>query len=203
MTTDAQNSAFFDELPEHWDEAVEHDPKKLERVVEFLGLKPGERVLDVGCGTGVMVPYLLERVGDTGEIVAVDISPKMVAVAKRKFPPDEYPNVKFIAADVNETAPENEFDAVLCYSCFPHFKDRRASIRRLAHSLKGGGTMAVAHSESRDSINEMHADGPDEVRSDYLPPADETAEMMADAGLEVIEVIDDEDMFVVAARKRR
>ena len=202
MPFDSQQSTFFDDLAEDWDGAVEHDPKKLERIVGLLGLEPGDTVLDVGCGTGVMVPYLLERVGDTGEIISVDISPKMVAVARQKFPHDEYPNVKFIAADVNETAPENEFDAVLCYSCFPHFKDQRASIRHLSQGLKNGGTLAVAHSESRDVINAMHADGPDDVRGDYLPPADETAEMMADAGLEVIEVIDDEEMFVVAGRKR-
>jgi ubiquinone/menaquinone biosynthesis C-methylase UbiE len=199
---DYQKSAFFDRLAEDWDESVDHDPGKLERIAGLLGLEPGDTVLDVGCGTGVMVPYLLERVGENGRIVAVDISPKMMEVARGKFPPEEYPNVEFIAADVNETRWENGYDAVLCYSCFPHFRDQRATLRHLSQGLKTGGTLAVAHSESRDAINVVHANGPDEIRDDYLPPSDEIAEMMADAGLEITETIDDEEMFVVVGRKR-
>jgi len=195
-------SAFFDRLAEDWDESTDHHPSKLERIVRLLGLEPDDTILDVGCGTGVMVPYLLERVGENGKVVAIDISPKMIEVAKRKFPPAEYLNVRFIVADVNEMRWENDYDAVLCYSCFPHFRDQRATIQHLAKGLKRGGTLAVAHSESRDAINAIHANGPEEVRSDHLPPADEIAEMMADAGLEVTETIDDEEMFVVTAKKR-
>jgi ubiquinone/menaquinone biosynthesis C-methylase UbiE len=201
MPFDSQKSAFFDRLAVDWDEAVEHDPSKLERIVGLLGLEPGDTVLDVGCGTGVMVPYLLERVGENGRIVAVDISPKMVEAAGKKFPPGKYGNVKLVAADIDEMRFENDFDAVLCYSCFPHFRDQRATIRHLAEGLKTGGTLVVAHSESRDAINAMHASGPEEVRGDYLPPSGEIAEMMADAGLEVIETIDDEEMFVIVGRK--
>jgi ubiquinone/menaquinone biosynthesis C-methylase UbiE len=201
MPFDSQKSAFFDRLAEDWDESTDHHPSKLERIIGLLGLEPGDTVLDVGCGTGVMVPYLLERVGENGGIVAVDISPRMIEAAGGKFPHEEYPNVEFIAADVNEIRLENDYDAVLCYSCFPHFRDQKATVRHLAEGLKTGGTLAVAHSESRDAINAMHASGPEEIRGDYLPPADEIAEMMSDAGLEVIETVDDEEMFVVGGRK--
>jgi ubiquinone/menaquinone biosynthesis C-methylase UbiE len=103
--------------------------------------------------------------------------------------------------DLSKSAPENKFDAILCYSCFPHFRDQRATIRHLSQGLKTGGTLAVAHSESRDAINAIHANGPEEVRDDYLPPSGEITKMMADAGLEVIETIDDEEMFVIVGRK--
>jgi ubiquinone/menaquinone biosynthesis C-methylase UbiE len=199
---DYQISAFFDRLAEDWDESTDHHPSKLERIVRLLALEPGDTVLDVGCGTGVMVPYLVERVDENGGIVAIDISPKMIEVAERKFPPEEYPNVEFIAADVNEIRLGNGYDAVICYSCFPHFHDQRATIRHLSQGLKTGGTLAVAHSESRDAINAIHANGPEEIRDDYLPQANEIAEMMADAGLEVIETIDDEETFVVVGRKQ-
>lgn len=201
MPFDSQKSAFFDRLAGDWDETVEHEPNKLERIVRLLDLKPGDTVLDVGCGTGVMVPYLLERVGENGGIVAVDISPKMVEVAVKKFPPGKYGNVKFVAADINEMRFENDFDAVLCYSCFPHFRDQRTTIQRLVHGLKTCGTLAVAHSESRDAINAMHAGGPEEVRGDYLPAANEITEMMKDAGLVVTEMIDGEEMFVLTGNK--
>jgi ubiquinone/menaquinone biosynthesis C-methylase UbiE len=201
MPVNHQKSAFFDRLAGGWDESTDYHPSKLERIVRLLGLEPGDTVLDVGCGTGVMVPYLLERVGENGGIIAVDISPKMIEVARGKFPPEEYPNVEFIVADVNEMRWESDSEAVLCYSCFPHFRDQRATIRHLSRGLKTGGTLAVAHSESRGAINAMHASGPEEVRDDYLPPAGEVAEMMTDAGLEVTETIDDEEMFVVIGKK--
>lgn len=202
MPCDSEKSAFFDELADDWNESVDHDPVKLERIVRLLGLEQGDRVLDVGCGTGAAVPYLLGRVGDTGEVLAIDVSPKMVAVARLKLPSEEYPNVKFVVGDVGEVGLDDEFNAILCYSCFPHFHDQRATIRYLAWGLKKGGTLVIAHSESRDAINAMHASGPDEICGDYLPPAGEIAEMMADAGLEVTETIDDEETFVVVGRRR-
>ena len=49
---------FFNRMAPQWDEQVRHDACKLSRIVTALSLQPGERVLDIGTGTGVMLPYL-------------------------------------------------------------------------------------------------------------------------------------------------
>lgn len=194
--------AFFDQLADEWNETVHHHPEKLEHIVSLLGLKQGQSVMDVGCGTGVMVPYLLRHIGNSGIIYAVDFSERMIEVARREFPPTNYPNVEFSVCDVKHAPMRGEYHAVLCYSCFPHLLDQPAAVQHLAQGLCRGGRLMIAHCESRDAINKMHSEAGAEVRKDHLPPAAEIAGMMKDAGLRVILKIDNDQMFVIASEKR-
>jgi demethylmenaquinone methyltransferase/2-methoxy-6-polyprenyl-1,4-benzoquinol methylase len=197
----SRQAEFFDERAETWDEGTYHDPEKLVRILGLLDLRPGDSVLDVGTGTGVMIPSLLRYIRDGGRIVAVDFSKNMIAVARRKFPKDRYPNVSFVVQDVNDMPMKAEFDAILLYSCFPHLLDQPASIRHMAKGLKSGGRLMVAHSESRDAINELHKDEEGGVQEEYLPPLREIEGMMRSAGLKVVVRVDTDEMFVVAGDK--
>lgn len=193
--------AFFDKRAEEWDEMNPHDSKKLERIVKLLLLQVAQTVLDVGSGTGIMTPYLQRYLGEKGTIIAVDYSDKMIEVSKQKYPPREYPNVKFLLQDVNEIPLNQQYDAILCYSCFPHFIDQKATIQHLAKGLKNGGRLMIAHSEGRSAINNLHKDAGEEVSKDFLPPIKEIAKMMESAGLTIILEIDNDEIFIIMAKK--
>jgi ubiquinone/menaquinone biosynthesis C-methylase UbiE len=196
-----RKAAYFDKLAEEWDAQNPHDPRKLEYIVGLLGLGPGQAVLDVGTGTGILIPYLLEAVGTSGSILAVDYSAGMIAVAKQKYPQDRYPNVRLKAQDINEMPMSDEYDAILCYSCFPHFDDQRATVRHLARGLRTHGRLMVAHSESRDAINKLHMESSEDVHHDFLPPMIEIRQMMHDAGLRTLKEIDDTTIFLIIAER--
>lgn len=201
QSSNPHKKEFFDEKAEEWDEMTTHDPEKLEFIVRLLALKQGQTVLDVGTGTGVMIPYLLKYVKENGKIVAVDYSKKMIEIAKRKHHPREYPNVKFLVEDINNLSMNHEYNAILCYSCFPHFSNKEAMIQHLRGGLKKGGKLMIAHSESRDAINNLHKDT-HEVSKDLLPPIGEIARMMESTGLTIIEEIDNDEMFVIMAEQQ-
>ena len=196
---DLRGKEFFDELADTWDDETHHDPAKLKLISGALRLSPGATVLDVGTGTGVMVPYLLEHVGKSGTIVAVDHSEKMIAVARRKFPHEVYPNVKFVVADVKRLPMRDEYDGILCYSCFPHFRHPWATVEHLTAGLKRNGRLVIAHSESRDTINELHRGLG--ALDESLPPMDEMRRRMEDIGLWVVEHVDSDEMFMIVAEK--
>ncbi len=73
-----------------------------ERAVPALHLQEGSRVLDIGCGTGLNFPLLLDAVGPTGHVVGVDLSSEMLGVARRKTRNAPPGNVSLIEADAEQ-----------------------------------------------------------------------------------------------------
>lgn len=70
------------------------------RAVEALDLRPGDTAVDLACGTGVNLPHLVEAVGAGGRVVAVDLSPGMLARARRRAEANGWENVDLVEADV-------------------------------------------------------------------------------------------------------
>jgi len=190
---------YFNDMAETWDEHCHHDPVKINRLLNMLDIQKGSACLDVGTGTGVLIPYLLNRVGEEGIIVAIDLSDKMLKVAQGKY---AYPNVNFVCGDVLEGGlPGGAFDAVVCYSVFPHFTDKLAAVRILSQNLKKGGKLLIGHSQSREHINRMHMNAPQAVAGDSLPDMVTIRAYMEAAGMKVLGWVDDEAMFAAVAGK--
>lgn len=84
--------------------------------IDKLQLQPGEAVLDIGCGTGALLPALVEAVGPQGRVVAMDFSPRMVAIARKRV---KWPNVEVRQADACHTDHgAGEFDAAVALGAF-------------------------------------------------------------------------------------
>jgi len=192
---------FFNEKAEVWDEITIHDLGKVQYITDLLGIQGNDKILDVGTGTGIMIPFYEKHLTD-GCIVAVDYSDKMIEVARSKYPAKEHPKVTFLVADVYELKYDEEFDIVVCYSCFPHFVNQPLAIDLLSKALKRGGRLAVAHSNSADKINGVHMNGGVEIKNDFLPSMQQLRQMMMANGLKVTFERDDEEYFICIATKR-
>jgi len=81
--------------------------------VDALQLKPGSRVLDVGCGPGGSFPYLVEAVGTSGEVVGVEISPEVAINARKRIEANRWSNVQVVEGDANTVQLNGTFDAML------------------------------------------------------------------------------------------
>jgi ubiquinone/menaquinone biosynthesis C-methylase UbiE len=109
------------------------------RLVEAAGVRSGERVLDVACGTGAVAQVALERVRDTGAVAGLDLSAEMLAVARRKLPD----------VDLHEGRAEKlpfgdgVFDVALCQFGLMFFENRAQAVREMLRVLREGGRMAV------------------------------------------------------------
>lgn len=107
-----------------------------------LGAKPGERILDVGCGPGFYVAELLEEVGAGGSVVGLDSSAEMLAVAARRCAGHD--NVAFQEADATALPVEDgEFDAALSVQVLEYVADATAALAELHRVLRPGGRALV------------------------------------------------------------
>jgi demethylmenaquinone methyltransferase/2-methoxy-6-polyprenyl-1,4-benzoquinol methylase len=188
---------FFDGLAKRWDESVRHDMTKVETMLGLLGIRQDSTVLDVGTGTGVLIPLLAKFTGEAN-ITAIDFSENMIAAARKKIPGS---GVKFIAADVLEYPFETgSFDFVVCYSVFPHFDNHEEALRRLTELLKPDGLIAIMHSSGRDVINIGHSHAP-LLKKDMLPPYTVMRDYLRGYGLREEIMIDNAAMYMVCGRR--
>ena len=113
-----------------------------EELIRAAGLRVGERVVDVACGTGVVTRLAAERVGPDGAVAGVDINPGMLAIARRVTPPE-------VAIDWHEASadalplPDATFGVVLCQMGLQFFRDQRAALREVRRVLARGGRLVL------------------------------------------------------------
>lgn len=196
--------AFFDARAPQWDTMIRPDHgMRLERLLAPLPLPPSARVLDVGCGTGILVPILARRMDERGYVISIDVSTAMMRETRKRLRTlQARPCCLPVQADVMVAPfPDGTFDWVICNSCFPHFEDQQQAFHEMTRMLQPGGTLVVCHSESRDAINTFHRKVGDVVGGHELPDNDIFKILVHRAGLALIQLEDNTEGFLLMARR--
>lgn len=187
---------FFDKLSVHWDQDAIEDEHKIEMILNYAGIKSGSSVLDVACGTGILVPYYLKR--KVKNVVGVDISSKMIEIAKDKYA--DCDSVDFCIGDMEEIELDQQFDCVMVYNAFPHFTNPQKLIKQLAGHLKENGVLCVAHGMSRAEIDSCHRGKAKHVSNGLIH--ENKMEKLFEPYFEVETKVSNQDLYVVVGKKR-
>lgn len=198
---------FFNEHAEQWLEMIYKNPatglydkhdQSFKRLFSLFPLKPGDRVLDVGCGTGVLVPFILDRITSTGVLYELDFAEKMIEVNHRLHPQT---NIRFIVSDAESTPlDDSSCDAVICFSSFPHFHDKKRAMETLSRVLKPQGIFVVSHFDSSEAIKKRH-ESFHAIMHDYLPSEPEMRELFHHVGLKIDVFRDEPGFYFIIAKK--
>lgn len=198
MGTEHTRQDFFDHWAAGWEER-NYPPEtraRLREMLTALALPPGGMVLDVGCGEGVLIPYLRTLMGEEAGIIALDSSAEMLKGAAAK---DRRTLV--IQARAEDLPLIDEYvDRVLCFAAFPHFSDKGAAVREFFRVLKPGGRAYVLHLGNREEINQHH-DSHQAVRGDHLPCPGGMSKLFTTAGFADCRLEEKPGWYCFIARK--
>ena len=190
---------FFNQCAAGWDSGyTSTELARVKRLIERCRLGESEKLLEPGCGTGLITGYIARQV-PRGTVVAVDLSPEMLRYAKGAGLPK---NVSFHLGDVHRF-PFNDcfFTGVICFNCFPHFEDQPQVLKEFYRVLVPGGRLFIIHSISREQLNQLHKNAGEQVARDMLPPPESLEKMLSAAEYKLVEVDDGQDFFFMSMSK--
>ena len=187
---------FFDRCAPFWDADMIKSDRIIGKILDNAEVGPDMDILDVACGTGVLFDYYLER--NVASVTGIDIAPKMAEIAQGKYA--DNPKVEVICGDVEEYAFSRKFDRVVVYNAFPHFPYPKRLIKVLAGLLKEGGRLTVAHSMSREAIDNHHSGAASKVSNGLMTA--ESLKRIFDTHFTVEVVVSNDYMYQVSGVKR-
>jgi len=142
------NEGFLDPEadPEKWKDRFEVESREVfanrEEIVKALNLEEGDRIADVGAGTGLFSAMFSEAVGKEGKVYAVDISPTLIQFMKTRFREEKWDNVQVIfSKEDSAELPEHSVDAVFICDTYHHFEFHKPMLLSISKSLVSGGEL--------------------------------------------------------------
>lgn len=191
---------FFDALAPKWDEnEIRSTPERIKSILSKLPIHNGMNVLDLGTGTGVLVPYLSEMVGEEGHVTAIDLSEGMLSLARKKY--GDLKNVDFLRIDFEEEQIPGVYDVAMLYSVYPHLHAPADTLEWLFKmNMTNDGVIVIAFPSDENFINNIHHER--KADHDHLPPAHVLAEMICRWGFEAEVLADSEDEYVIAIHRK-
>jgi ubiquinone/menaquinone biosynthesis C-methylase UbiE len=194
--------AFFNQAAKKWNKKYDN-PKLRTFLKHFLpsfGITFAQSVLDVGTGTGFLIPFLLEAVNSEGHITAIDYAQNMVNICNAKY--GHLPNLSIMVANAEELPfPDASFDAVVCFGVFPHLDSKKVALKQFHRVLKSKGKLIIAHALSRKEIENHHQNAPQPVCNDVLPNTKGMQKQLQGAGFTRIRIYDKQGSYLCTATK--
>ncbi len=141
----AKTEAVFNAASDHFDApALSFWNRFGQRTIDHLNLQPGDRVLDICCGTGASAIPAAKAVGPTGQVLGVDLAAALLQLAQQKTQQQGLQNLEFRQGDFEALGlPDERFDAIVCVFGIFFVPDMIAALRELWRMLRPGGKLAI------------------------------------------------------------
>ncbi|WP_455353182.1 class I SAM-dependent methyltransferase [Streptomyces sp. SYSU K217416] len=187
---------FFGARAAGWDTRFPDDGPAYAAAVAELGLRPGDSVLDAGCGTGRALPALREAVGPLGTVIGADLTPAMLEAAVQA---GRDRGARLLLTDVARLPLRaRSLDAVFAAGLIAHLPEPAANLRELARVVRPGGVLALFHPIGRAALAARQGRHltPDDLRAEpNLRP------LLAASGWRMTSYADEDDRFLALAAR--
>jgi len=203
MKQNHPHRAFFNDRANQWDSPGDADKLiRLKNTFRKFKFYPWGNVLDIGAGTGILIPVIYEMKRDPVQLIELDFSEAMLKHSKLKFEEDSHLNLCYINADAQKLPFSGEtFQWIIAFAVLPHLRHKRKVIQEWYRVLETKGTLVVLHLMGSNALNQFHSAVGEAIAHDHLPVATEFAQTLQQCGYHVRMAIDQEDLYLIHAVK--
>jgi len=189
---------YFNSMAEQWEVKKITEGEEIQNLLSKLDWNHCSTVLDIGCGTGVLFPFLEKMTDGRVKIFAMDFAECMIYEAAQK----KYPSIKVLCGCARYLPfQDNSIDRIIAFHVFPHIKGKILTLKECWRVLKPNGELAILHSHSSEKINAIHSEIGGAVKEHYLPPAHQMGKMLNETGFYVKAAIDRSREYYVSGIK--
>ena len=185
----------FDELYHLFEPPLpEGVPERLEEIVASAGIAAGDAVLDVGSGTGILIPLIQGY--SPRRILACDLSEAMLRQLG-----ENYPDVETILSDVRDLGlPAGSIDVIFINACYPNIVDKPGAFSNMSRMMKPKGRLVISHPLGKGFVASLRENAPFPL--DDFPEGPEASVLLKPFGFAIKDFVDEAQLYIlVAARK--
>ena len=168
--------------------------ERLEKIVSYAGIRKGDIVLDLGTGTGILIPIIQKYAPQ--KVFACDISEAMLLRLK-----EQYDYAETLLCDARDlTLPDASIDVVFMNACYPNIVDKKTTFENISRMTKPGGRLVISHPMGKSFIDLLRPGVPFPL--DDFPGRSKAVRLLKPFYFNVIGFIDEPKLYIMKAIKR-
>jgi len=202
MPYENSHRVFFDHQAIGWDD--EEYPEKIETLTSLfneLNFLEGGNILDVGAGTGILVPIVKSEKSPDNYLVELDISREMLRVSRNKWGQAKQKLVHLNSDAQTLPFKDKSFARIICFAVLPHLSNKMIALKECYRVLADKGQMLILHLMSSELLNRFHKDVGGAVENDHLESAEQLADLLCGIGFRILKSVEKEDLHLVLAER--
>ncbi len=201
MHTQSDQKLFFDKQANNWHHKIDEETINRLNSIFKNKIPPLQTpLLDIGSGTGVLLPELYKKKTDNFQIIEADYSWEMLYQNRSRNEP--YQLIDYIQTDSHELPfKKDHFGSIVCFAAFAHFVDKPRVIEEFYRVLRPGGQLMILHLMCHFKLNKLHSQVGDAVKNDNLPAARDLSSQLTEAKFSVLNYEEDKTIYLIISKK--